>query len=67
MFTEKTKPLLFVTWVLAVCLVAIGLRITSLPSLIIVAFVAIVPPLVVRYFWRAPEETISESIHQARR
>jgi hypothetical protein len=67
MFTEKTKPLLFVTWVIAVGLAAIGLRITSVPNLMVVLFVAIVPPLVVGYFWRAPEETLSESIHDARR
>ena len=58
MFSENTKTLLFAGWALAVGLVAIVIGITS---------VAVVPPLVARRFWHAPEQTISESIHDARR
>jgi hypothetical protein len=32
-----------------------------------VAAVAVIPPLVVRRFWRLPEQTIRESIDEARR
>jgi hypothetical protein len=32
-----------------------------------VACVAVVPPSLARSFWRTPEQTISESIHDARR
>lgn len=67
MSSENIKTVLFVAWVLAVCLAAIAIGITSVPNWIVVAFVAIVPPLVVRNFWRVPEQTISESIHDARR
>ena len=63
MFSENTKTLLFVAWVIAVCLAAIAIGITSVPNWIVVACVAVVPPLVVRSFWRAPEQTISESIN----
>jgi hypothetical protein len=34
---------------------------------IVVAAVAVVPPLVARSLWRAPDQTISESIRDARR
>ena len=67
MFSEKTKTLLFVAWSIAVVLAAIALGITSVPNWVVVACVAVVPPLVVRRFWRAPEQTISESINEARR
>jgi len=67
MSSETTKPLLFIAWSIAVFLAAIAIGITSLANWVIVAFVAVVPPLVVRSFWRAPEQTISESIHEARR
>jgi hypothetical protein len=67
MSLERIKTLLFAAWVIAVCLAAIAIGITSVPNWIVVACVAIVPPLVVRQFWRAPEQTISESIHEARR
>ena len=48
MISENTKMLLFVAWVIAVCLVAIAIGITSVPNWIVVACVAVVPPLVVR-------------------
>ena len=67
MFSEKSKTLLFVVWAVAVCLAAIAIGITSVPHWMVVACVAIVPPLVARNFWHAPEQTISESINDARR
>jgi Flp pilus assembly protein TadB len=65
--SENTKTLFFVAWAIAVCLAAMAIGITSVPQWVVVALVAVVPPLVVRRFWRAPEQTISESIHNARR
>jgi uncharacterized membrane protein YhdT len=65
--SKNVKTLLFGAWVTAVCLAAIALGITSIPNWVLVACLAVVPPLVVRNFWRAPEQTISESIHDARR
>ena len=67
MFSETTKTLLFIAWSIAVFLAAMAIGITSIANWVVVAFVAVVPPLVVRSFWRAPEQTISESIHEARR
>ena len=67
MFSDNTKTLLFIAWSIAVFLAALTIGITSVSNWIVVACVAVVPPLVVRSFWRVPEQTISESIHEARR
>ena len=67
MFSDNTKMLLFAGWAIAVCLTAIALGITSVPYWMVVVCLAVVPPLVVRRFWHAPERTISESINDARR
>jgi len=67
MASGTLKPLLFAAWVIAVCVVAFVIGVTSIQNWLIVAAAAIVPPLVVRQFWRAPEQTMSESIHEARR
>ena len=67
MFSENTKTLLFVAWVIVVGIAAFASGITSVPNWVLVACVAVVPPLVARRFWRVPEQTISESIRDARR
>ncbi len=67
MFSGTTKTLLFIAWPIAVFLAALAIGITSVLNWIVVVCVAVAPPLVVRNFWRAPEQTISESINQARR
>ena len=67
MFSTNNKTQLFVAWAIVVCLAALAIGINSVSSWIVVASVAVVPPLVVRRFWRAPDQTISESIHNARR
>ena len=64
---SNTKTLLFIAWSIAVVLAAIAIGITSVLNWIVVACLAVAPPLVVRSFWRAPEQTISESINEARR
>ena len=67
MVSENTKTLLFAGWAIMVCLAAIALGVTSVPYWMVVACVALVPPVVARRFWHAPEQTISESIDNARR
>jgi membrane protein YdbS with pleckstrin-like domain len=64
---ETRKPWLFAAWVVAVGLVALALDVTALTHWIVVAFVAIVPAIVVRSLWRVPDRTMSESIQDARR
>ena len=65
--STDNKTLLFAGWVIAVCVAALAFGVTSIPNWIVVAGVALVPPLVVRHFWHAPERTMSESIDEARR
>lgn len=67
MFSKNAKTLLYVTWSISVLLVALAIGITAVLNWIVVAFVAVAPPLVVRSFWHTPEQTISESIREARR
>jgi hypothetical protein len=64
--SENIRTLLYVAWPIAVCLAAMVMGIASVTNWIIVACVAMVPPLVVRNFWRVPEATMSENIHDAR-
>lgn len=66
MLSDKTKTALFIAWSVAVLLAAVAIGISSVSNWIIVACIAAVPPLVVRSLWRAPEQTLSESIHKAR-
>jgi hypothetical protein len=67
MSSNTTKTLVLVSWPVVVCLVALAIGITSIPHWMVVACVAIVPPSIARRFWHAPEQTISESINDARR
>jgi hypothetical protein len=67
MVSENIKTLLFITWSIAVCFAAIVIGTVSVANWILAVCVAVVPPLVVRAFWRAPEQTISQSIQEARR
>lgn len=67
MISDNNKTLLFVAWAIVVCLAALTIGITSVSNWIVVLSLALVPPLVARSFWRAPDQTISESIRNARR
>jgi hypothetical protein len=67
MYSETAKTLFFVAWVIAVALAGYAIGSRSVPGWVAVACVAVVPPLVVRRFWRVPEQTLSESIDEARR
>jgi hypothetical protein len=67
MSSENAKMLFFAAWPIAVLLVALAIGVPSLLHWVVVAVVAAVPPLVVRHFWRDPEQTVSESIRDARR
>jgi hypothetical protein len=67
MVSENSKTMLYAGWAIAVGLAAVAIGITSGVNWMVVASVAVVPPLVARRFWHAPEQTISESIQHARR
>ncbi len=65
--SDNNKTLLFVAWAIVVCASALAIGITSISNWVAVGCLALVPPLVARTFWRAPDETISESIRNAQR
>jgi hypothetical protein len=67
MLSDNNKTLLLAGWAVVVCLAALALGTDSVRNWMVVASVAVVPPLVVRRFWRVPDQSISESIHNARR
>ena len=67
MFSENNRTKLYVAWAIVVCLAALAIGINSVTNWIAVACLAFVPPLVARSFWRTPDQTISESIRDARR
>jgi hypothetical protein len=67
MVSDNNKTQLFVAWAMVVFLAALAIGVPSVSGWIVVACVALVPPLVARSFWRAPDQTISERIRDARR
>ena len=67
MYSESRKMQLFATWMLVVCLTALAIETKSVANWIVMACLAVVPPLVAGKFWRTPARTISESIRDARR
>ena len=67
MFSDNIKTLMFIGWSILVLVAAFAFGVTSALNWTVVACVAVAPPLVVRRFWRTPEQTISESINEARR
>jgi len=67
MSPELIKTLTFTVWLLAVGLAAMAIGTTSVQTWVVFACLAIVPPVVVRHFWRVREQTLSESISEARR
>jgi hypothetical protein len=54
-------------WVSTVSVVGIAGNLNSVTSGIVLAVVAIVPPLVVMWRWNDPRQTMSESIQEALR
>ncbi len=54
-------------WVTAVWLVGVRNASPSMPMWLGLASVAIVPPVLMQWFWRFPAQTMSESIREARR
>jgi hypothetical protein len=64
---ENRKTLIFAGWVVAVCAAAMALGATSITQWVAAALVAVIPAGVAHNFWRGPDQTMSESIHDARR
>jgi hypothetical protein len=56
------------SWFLAAVFVffVLASRGTALPNGIVIAAIAILPPILLWFWWNDPEPTMSESIHEAR-
>lgn len=67
MSSEYVKATAAGLWVLAICIAGVASDATSVSHWILVAGVAIVPPVLVRTVWPTPAETLSQSIRRALR
>ena len=67
MALEYTKLMLAAAWILAVGLVGFTADVSSAFAWIVLAAVAVMPPVLIMNFWREPAQTTSESIRQALR
>jgi hypothetical protein len=61
------KAIIGTLWVSAVSVVGIARNLSSVASWTVLAVVAVVPPLVMMWRWKAPRQTMSESIQEALR
>ena len=61
------KAIIAMLWVSTVTVVGIAGNLNSVTSWIVLAVVAVVPPLVVLWRWNDPRQTMSESIQEVLR
>lgn len=61
------KAIIAMLWVPTVTVVGIAGNLNSVTSWIVLAVVAVVPPLVVMWRWNDPRQTMSESIQEVLR
>ena len=61
------KAALAAGWILAIGIAGMVKNPHGVSSWVVLAGVALVPPIVMLWWWKDPPETISESINQARR
>jgi hypothetical protein len=64
---EHTKAMLAGAWILAASVVGLLAGVTSGGAWILLAGVALVPPLAILLFWHGPSETLSQTIQRGRR
>jgi glucose-6-phosphate-specific signal transduction histidine kinase len=64
---EYYKAALGASWILIVGALGLMIGATSGPFLVLLTAVALLPSVLMLRFWHEPVETMSESIHQARR
>jgi ABC-type nickel/cobalt efflux system permease component RcnA len=56
-----------VVWVLTLFMVGLAIGITSVSGWMTLTAVALISLVILQRLWRAPEQTLSESINKARR
>jgi hypothetical protein len=64
---EYRKATFAVLWVLAVGAGGFSAHVASVPGWIILATMALLPPLIMLRLWNDPPKTMSESINEGRR
>jgi hypothetical protein len=67
MTLELRKRMIATIWFVTAVIVALAFNVGSLAAWGVVAAVAIAPPLVMLRLWKHPAETITQTIHAARR
>jgi hypothetical protein len=64
---EYRKLSLAAAWILIVAATALFAHVGSVAAWVVVSIVALAPCVVLLHFWQVVPQTISESIHEARR
>jgi hypothetical protein len=64
---EYVKPVVIAAWILGAGIVGLVANVRSLPAAVILAVVALGPPLVMVLLWKRPQQTLAESVQEARR
>lgn len=67
MQSDSTKTMLLALWVLTVVGSGLASGVTAITHWFALGSLAFVPAVVARSLWRAPTETLSESINAARK
>jgi hypothetical protein len=61
------KRVIAIVWVSATVIIGIAANVGSFSSWAVLTGIAVVPPLVMMWRWNDPDQTMSESIQEARR
>jgi hypothetical protein len=66
MTLNRMKASAATLWILGVFVFVVAWRGASMPNGIAIAALAILPPILLWFWWNDPEPTMSESIHEVR-
>ena len=61
------KAALGAAWVLVIMAIGLALGVRSAPFLAVLVATALMPPILMLWFWQDPGQSMSETIHEARR
>jgi hypothetical protein len=64
---EHVKLVVTAAWILAAGIIGFVANVRSLSAAVVLAVVALGPPLVMLLLWKPPQQTIAESVQAARR
>jgi hypothetical protein len=64
---KHMKRVVAAAWILGAGIVGLVANVSSLPAEVILAVLAFGPPLVMLRLWKPPQQTIAESVQEARR